>query len=99
MLRRTFGILAASLSLFGAVHCSAPAADEPAQAGAESDFTTTIDVKPIATFGSGNSGAGPNDIDEPDGIVFNKNGHLLMTDARNHRVHVWDFKTDKHSTF
>lgn len=96
MFRRSLTALAASLLLLGTVHCGAPAADDPtSQEPAENDLTSTIKVEPIATFGSGNSGSGDNDIDEPDGIIFNKNGHLLMTDARNHRVHVWDFKTNK----
>lgn len=52
-----------------------------------------IPVEPYAVFGSGRPGKGAADFDKPDGIAFAIDGALLATDAKNHRVQVWDVKT------
>jgi DNA-binding beta-propeller fold protein YncE len=55
----------------------------------ESNLTSAIEVRPYAIVGSGHPGAGAEDIDAPDGITFDANGSMLLTDAANHRVQVW----------
>lgn len=52
-----------------------------------------IAVEPFAILGSGRPGKGAADFDKPDGIAFTADGRLLATDAKNHRVQVWDVKT------
>jgi DNA-binding beta-propeller fold protein YncE len=54
-----------------------------------SDLTSAIDVQPYAVVGSGRPGSGAEDIDAPDGLTFDSNGSLLLTDAANHRVQIW----------
>lgn len=58
----------------------------------ESALVATIDAKPFATIGTGRPGAGENDINTPDGVTFDGNGSLLITDAVNQRVQVWDVR-------
>lgn len=85
------------LSLFavGSIHCSA-SAEDPVAVGAEQNLNASIDVAPIAVIGTGKNGNGPDDINEPDGVIFNSKGKLLLTDAANHRVQVWDVKEKRH---
>ncbi|MBS1787250.1 MAG: hypothetical protein JST85_05985 [Acidobacteria bacterium] len=52
-----------------------------------------INVEPYAIIGSGRPGKGAADFDKPDGVAFTPNGWLLATDAKNHRIQVWDVKT------
>jgi hypothetical protein len=52
-----------------------------------------IDVAPYAVLGSGRPGAMPVDMNKPDGLAFTPSGLLLVTDAGNHRVQVWDPRT------
>lgn len=83
---------ALALSLV-AVACAAPPDDHAAGGGPqESELVTAIDVQPYARIGTGNPGAGENDVNTPDGVVFDANGSLLLTDAMNHRVQVWDVR-------
>jgi sugar lactone lactonase YvrE len=81
----------ALLALLAIAGCSSAAAsDDASQDGPqESNLTAGIDVRPYAIVGSGHGGAGPEDIDAPDGIAFDANGSMLLTDAANHRVQVW----------
>jgi hypothetical protein len=51
-----------------------------------------IDVAPFAVLGSGRPGTLPADIDKPDGLAFTASGLLLVTDAGNRRIQVWDPK-------
>jgi len=55
-----------------------------------------IQAEPYAILGSGRPGKTVSDIDKPDGVAFTPSGLLLATDAKNHRVQVWDVKTKTH---
>lgn len=55
-----------------------------------------INVEPYAILGSGRPGKTVSDFDKPDGVAFTPQGLLLATDAKNHRVQVWDVKTKMH---
>jgi DNA-binding beta-propeller fold protein YncE len=85
-------IIPALLLLFAGGCASAP--DDGAAAGEAqvSDLVTSIEAQPFARIGTGKPGAGENDINTPDGVVFDANGSLLITDAMNHRVQVWDVR-------
>jgi hypothetical protein len=77
---------------------SASAADTKAAAPASeiekpSKAMWALDVAPYAMLGSGRPGKTPLDFDKPDGVAFTKKGWLLATDAKNHRVQIWDVKT------
>ena len=79
--------LAAILAL--AAGCSAAETTTSAEDGPQvSDLTSSFDVQPYATVGSGHPGSGAEDIDAPDGITFDSNGSMLLTDAANHRVQI-----------
>ena len=52
-----------------------------------------IDVSPYLALGSGHPGKAASDFDKPDGLAFSPKGLLYATDAKNHRVQVWDVKT------
>src|SRR4051812_16857529 len=54
-----------------------------------------IDVEPFLKIGTGNPGNGPDDINPPDGVLFDSRGALLLTDALNHRMLVWDVKAGR----
>ncbi len=96
MIRRALTALTASMLLLGSAHCSSSPADASVSDGpSEDNLTAAINVKPLLTIGTGNGGAGANDINAPDGIIFNKTGNLLITDAANHRVQVWDIKNNR----
>ena len=58
-----------------------------------SNATWGLDVAPYAMLGSGRPGKLPLDFDKPDGVAFTNKGWLLATDAKNHRVQIWDVKT------
>jgi hypothetical protein len=65
-------------------------------ASAESDperEAWRIEVVPFAVLGSGHPGSRPSDITQPDGLKFTDSGLLLVTDAGNHRVQIWDVRT------
>lgn len=55
-----------------------------------------INAEPYAILGSGRPGKTVSDFDKPDGVAFTPKGLLLATDAKNHRVQVWDVKTKAH---
>lgn len=55
-----------------------------------------INAEPYAILGSGRPGKTVSDFDKPDGVAFTPKGLLLATDAKNHRVQVWDVKTKTH---
>lgn len=61
-------------------------------AGDEAELTGKIAVKPYAVLGTGQAGAGEDDINTPDGLTFDARGSLLITDAMNRRVQVWDVR-------
>lgn len=68
-------------------------------AEAEKDQERTmwrIDVAPFLALGSGHPGKAASDFDKPDGVGFSPTGLLYATDAKNHRVQVWDVKTGAH---
>ena len=83
--------LAGLLALFGLVAgCSSAETESASDDGPQvSDLTSAIDVRPYAVIGSGQGGAGAEDNDAPDGVAFDANGSLLLTDAANHRVQIW----------
>lgn len=89
---RTIATLGAALFLL-APGC-APVVEDGASA-TEDALTTTIDVAPFTTIGSGRAGNAEDDINEPDGIVFDSAGNLVFTDAGNKRVQVWDVKSSR----
>jgi WD40 repeat protein len=90
---RALSKIAAAFAVSLVAACSAAPDDKAASGGAqESEIVTSIDVKPTAVLGTGNPGSGDNDINTPDGVIFDKNGNLLLTDALNHRVQVWDVR-------
>lgn len=93
MIRSTLTTIGAALLLL-APGC-APSEDDPSVAGSSGALAKVIDVKPMAVFGSGSPGDAEDDIDEPDGIVFDKAGNVVMTDGANHRVQVWNPRTNK----
>ena len=96
MIRRALTALTASMLLLGSAHCSSSPADASVSDGpSEDNLTAAINVRPLLTIGTGSGGAGVNDINAPDGIIFNKTGNLLITDAANHRVQVWDIKNNR----
>jgi len=55
-----------------------------------------IEVTPYMALGSGHPGKAASDFDKPDGLSFSPKGLLFATDAKNHRVQVWDVKTGAH---
>jgi len=85
--------VALSLLLFGCAATAAnPSGDEQGTSGDE--VVTGINVQPYARIGTGNAGNGINDISTPDGVIFDARGSLLLTDADNHRMQVWDVRGD-----
>lgn len=92
MIRSALTTVAAVLLLL-APAC-APSEDEDAADSADA-LSAAINVKPMMTIGSGNPGNGDSDIDEPDGVVFDKAGNVVLTDGGNHRVQVWDPRTSR----
>ncbi|HVH44768.1 MAG TPA: hypothetical protein VM925_20585 [Labilithrix sp.] len=93
MIRTTFSGVGAAMLFLLAASCSTSAASEETSADAE--LVSSIDVRPFTTIGTGRPGAEENDINTPDGVVFDANGSLLLTDAKNHRVQVWDVRTTR----
>jgi len=49
-----------------------------------------LKVEPWRTFGTGKAEAAPQAVNPPDGVAFTSDGLLLATDARNHRVQIFD---------
>ncbi len=49
-----------------------------------------LNVEPYKSLGNAKPGSDPEDIDDPDGLAFDLKGYLLITDANNFRVQVWD---------
>lgn len=96
MIRRALTAIAATAILFGTAHCSSAPDDSVSNGASEDNLTSLESVKPLVVIGTGNEGNGPDDVNPPDGIIFDKNGSLLLTDAENHRVQVWDFKNKTH---
>lgn len=68
---------------------------DPSSAESGDALTATIEVKSYFTIGTGNAGFGENDINEPDGIVFDQSGNVVLTDAANKRIQVWDVKNKR----
>ncbi len=86
-----------------AAAATAPAAkamDAAPQVGAEparpAKSIWSLEVSPYAVLGSGRPGKTAADFDKPDGVAFLKNGWLLATDAKNHRIQVWDVQAKTH---
>lgn len=71
---------------------ASPAGNSPSEKDPQRE-AWRINVEPYAIIGSGRPGKGAADFDKPDGVAFTPNGWLLATDAKNHRIQVWDVKT------
>ena len=71
---------------------TSPAVNSPSEKDPQRE-AWRINVEPYAIIGSGRPGKGAADFDKPDGVAFTPNGWLLATDAKNHRIQVWDVKT------
>ena len=84
-------LLAACIPVLVAA-CAAPTDDVSTGDQGAAISSTAIAVEPYARIGTGVEGSGLEDINTPDGVVFDKNGSLLLTDALNKRVQVWDVR-------
>jgi hypothetical protein len=79
-----------------AILCACTPALGLAQKSAEADPAREawrLEVQPFRVLGSGHPGSRPSDISQPDGLKFTESGLLLVTDAGNRRVQIWDVRT------
>jgi len=89
--------LAACAVVLAGRHGSAAAPTSGPHAGAVSTPPAPkLSVKPWRILGTGKADSHPQSINPPDGIVFTRDGLLLATDAKNHRVQVFDPLAGKH---
>lgn len=54
-----------------------------------------LHVEPYRVLGTGRLGRGSEDIDEPDGLAFDRRGLLLATDAQNQRIQIWNVRSGR----
>lgn len=90
----TLLLLILSASIGHSVDGQAPGNNAPARADSgPAREAWRLQVEPLAVIGSGRPGVLAADIDKPDGIEFTPSGLLLITDAGNRRVQVWDVRS------
>jgi hypothetical protein len=68
---------------------TSPATDSAANV-AETPPAPELRVKPWREFGTGKADGASDSVNPPDGLAFTAEGLLLATDAKNHRVQVFD---------
>jgi hypothetical protein len=92
MIRSVAFAAVASLFVTLAAGCSSAEGTAGDDTSAAAVDISALTVQPYAKLGTGIEGFGESDINTPDGVIFNSKGNLLLTDAMNHRVQVYDVR-------
>ena len=83
-------LAAATVAIAAEQRQSVPASADSNANSADSPLVPELRVPVCRVLGTGRADASPQSVNPPDGLAFTPDGLLLATDAKNHRVQVFD---------